>query len=69
MTRYGIRIRLPEGDPLAASHLLGPDWAPTRWYSTAEERDRSFEDMLRQLPNYRTTDVATQQLEKVEEPE
>ncbi len=69
MKRYGIRVRLPEGDTLTAAHLLGPDWEGTRWYATAEARDRALEDMSRQLPNYRQTDVPTQLLEKIERTE
>lgn len=66
MKRYGIRITLPEGDPLRAPHLLGEDWEQFRWYDSAEARDRAYEDMLRQLPWYRQGDVISQVLGKVE---
>jgi hypothetical protein len=66
MKRYGIRITLPEGDPMRAPHLLGEGWEQFRWYDSADARDRSFEDMQRQLPNYRKGDVISQVLEKVE---
>ena len=66
MKRYGIRVTLPEGDTLRASHLLGEDWESFRWFATGEARDRAFEDMRRQMPNYRKGDVITQRLEKVE---
>ena len=39
MKNFGIRITLPEDDPMRAEHLLGPDWEGFRWYDTAEERD------------------------------
>ncbi|MGA7800668.1 MAG: hypothetical protein WCC36_07630 [Gammaproteobacteria bacterium] len=63
---YGIRITLPEGDPLRAAHLLGPDWEGFRWYETAGERNAAYEDMLRELPIYRSGDVISQILQKVE---
>jgi hypothetical protein len=66
MKNYGIRITLPEDDPMRAPHLLGPDWEAFRWYETAAERDAAFEDMQRQLPIYRRGDVISQVLEKVE---
>jgi len=69
MKRYGIRVRLPQGDTLGAPHLLGPDWQSIRWYPTPEARDRALEEMARRLPNYRETDVPTQVLEKVERTE
>lgn len=47
---YGIRTTLPKGSPMAAEHLLGPDWESYTWFATAEERDRAMEDMLREHP-------------------
>jgi hypothetical protein len=64
--KYGIRITLPPGDFLASPHLLGPDWAGHRWYASAEERDRAYADMLRQVPYYRRGDTPSQALERVE---
>ena len=46
MKRYGIRITLPPGDTLLAGHLLGEQWESHRWYDTADERDRAYEQML-----------------------
>ena len=66
MKRYGIRMTLPEDDTMRAAHLLGEDWESFRWYATAPERDAAFDDMLRDLPNYRRGDIVTQVLEKVE---
>lgn len=63
--RFGIRVRLPEGDPMAAPHLLG-DWVGERWYASAGERDIAFNITVRQLAYYRRGDVISQIVEKVE---
>ena len=43
--RYGIRCSLPADEPMAAPHLLGPDWVAHYWYATASERDAAMADM------------------------
>ena len=43
--RYGIRCTLPPDEPMAAPHLLGPDWVAHYWYATAAERDAALADM------------------------
>ena len=40
---YGIRVSLPAGDTFA--HLLGADWERFHWFATAQERDRTLDDM------------------------
>jgi len=42
--RFGIRCTLPADDPMAAPHLLGPDWEAYRWYDSEQERDAAIED-------------------------
>ena len=64
--RFGIRITMPPGDPLAGSHLLGEDWETHRWYETAEERDHAYREMRRQPVYYRRGDTPSVQLDKVE---
>ncbi len=64
--KYGVRITLPEGDPMAAPHLLGEDWAATRWFETPEERDAWIEQARREHLYSRRGDVPTQRYEKVE---
>lgn len=66
MKRYGIRITLPPGDAMAASHILGPDWEGHRWFDTEEERDRAWEDMHRRPPYYRRDEDPGHILAKVE---
>ncbi|MGM0676245.1 MAG: hypothetical protein ACQETW_02390 [Pseudomonadota bacterium] len=66
MKRFGIRITLPQGDSMSASHLLGEGWEHFRWYETAQERDAALEDMQNPPPYYRRGDLITQVLEKVE---
>jgi len=43
--RYGIRCTMPPDEPMAAPHLLGPDWSAHYWYATAAERDAALADM------------------------
>lgn len=64
--KYGIRGRLPEGDPMALPHLLGEDWHWERWYATKAERDAAFEEMQAHFDYYRSGDWPSQVLEKVE---
>ena len=66
MKSYGIKITLPEDDPLRAAHLLGPDWAGYRWYDTEAERDDAFADMQEELLWYRKGDRPSQIVEKVQ---
>ena len=66
MKRFGIKMTLPEGDPMRKPHLLGEDWEGFRWYATAAERDRAYEDMSRKHPYYRIGDTASLVLSKVE---
>ncbi len=40
---FGIRVRLPPGDPFA--RLLGPGWQKTHWYASEVERDDALADM------------------------
>lgn len=66
MKRYGIRVGLPPGDPMRLAHLLGEDWEGLRWYGSAEERDRAYEQMQRQPAYYRSGDSPSQILTKIE---
>jgi len=61
--RYGIRIRLPQGDTF--SRLLGEDWERIRWYVSEAERDRAYDDIAKRHGYYRKTDNPTQVLEKI----
>lgn len=54
--RFGIRCTLPADDPMAAPHLLGPDWVAERWYPTEEERDAVLDDLSRVHPYSRRSD-------------
>jgi len=51
MKKYGIKIELSDTNPMRAEHLLGPDWESFRWYDTELERDKSYEEVIRQLPS------------------
>lgn len=46
--RFGIRITLPDGDPMAMPHLLGRDWEGYRWYDSAKARDRALVELCRE---------------------
>lgn len=61
---FGIRVRLPPGDPFAK--LLGADWQKTHWFFTAGERDRALEDMSRRHEYSRIGDRPALVFEKVE---
>lgn len=63
--RYGIRVELPENDPMSAPHLLGDDWAGTRWYDSEVARDEAFRKMLRQPGNYRKGDSPSMSLTRI----
>ena len=52
---------------MAGGRLLGEDWEGLRWYDSAEERDRAYEQMREQPAWYRRGDSLTQILSKVEE--
>ena len=53
---YGVKVQLPENDPFNMPHLLGEDWAGTRWYATAEERDVAMAGIINQPGYYRKGD-------------
>ncbi|MCB1718692.1 MAG: hypothetical protein KDK04_25485 [Candidatus Competibacteraceae bacterium] len=59
MKKYGIRMTLPKGDPMAQPHLLGEGWETYRWYDTEQKRDKELTDMLSKHPYYRTGDSAS----------
>lgn len=67
MKRYGIRISLSPGNPMAMPHLLGDSWSAERWYDSAEERDRALIAMQNRLPNYRGGDTPAQNLSRIED--
>ena len=64
--RYGIVVRLPPGDPMAAPHLLGEDWTSTRWYDSAAARDAALLEMRRQPEYYRAGDVPSVSLTPID---
>jgi hypothetical protein len=66
MTRYGIRVTLPAGNPLLVPHLLGSDWEYYRWFDTEVEREQAWADMTREFTNYRQGNRLPQVLERVE---
>lgn len=63
--RYGIKVKLPENDPMRAPHLLGDDWSGTRWYGSEAARNEAFEKMLSQPGNYRKGDTPSMSLTKI----
>ncbi len=66
MKKYGIKITLNDENPMRAEHLIGPDWEGFRWYNTEAEREAAYEDVIRQLPNYRKGDRPAETVTKVE---
>jgi hypothetical protein len=66
MKRFGIRITLPEGDPMRKSHLLGEDWESFHWYETKEQREEAMREMAQPHIHYRLGDTASVVLDRVE---
>lgn len=64
--RFGIIVKMPENDPMSASHLLGDDWSGERWFDTAEARDKVFAGMQKDPGYYRIGDKPSVQLSKVD---
>ncbi len=62
--RFGIRVRLPAGDPMRK--LLGDDWERVHWFHTAGERDAALRDMDRRHPFSRIGDAPSIILEAIE---
>lgn len=62
---FGIRVELPENDPMSAPHLLGDDWTSARWFETAKARDKAMSAMQLQPAYYRKGDKPSVRLIKV----
>lgn len=67
MKRFGIRAKMDPSDPMAAPHLLGPDFQAERWFASREERDRILADLQSGRPYYRQGDIPSIQYEPIEE--
>jgi hypothetical protein len=67
MKRYGIRARMDPSDPMAAPHLIGPDFQVDRWFDNREERDRALAELRSGRPYYRSGDVPSIHYEAIEE--
>lgn len=67
MKKYGIRLTMPENDPMRSPHLLGPDWEAFRWFHSEKERDEKFAEMRREHMYSRRGDVPSVVPEKVSE--
>jgi hypothetical protein len=66
MKRFGIRITLPENDPMAKPHLLGVQWESFRWYDHEADRDLAMEEMRERHLYSRTGDAPKLVLSKIE---
>jgi hypothetical protein len=66
MKRFGIRITLPENDPMALPHLLGAQWESFRWYDREADRDRAMGEMGERHLYSRTGDAPKLVLSKIE---
>ena len=63
---YGILIKMPENDPLAAPHLLGEGWTAERWFDSENARDEAYVGMLKNPGNYREGDTPSIVLTKID---
>lgn len=66
MTKFGIRMTMPESDPMRAPHLLGADWESFKWYTSEKARDVAFAQIRREHMYSRPGDVPSVIPEKVE---
>jgi hypothetical protein len=64
--KYGVKITMPEDDPLRAPHLLGPDWSAERWFETSDERDAWIAGEQHEHLYSRRGDIQSQRYEKIE---
>ncbi len=67
--RYGIRVSLPESDPLR--QVLGENWEAFRWYHSEPERDQALRDMTAEHLYSRPGDrpsVVCEPIERANEP-
>jgi len=60
---WGIRLSLPEHDPMAT--LLGDDWHEYQWFASEAARDAKLEQLGRQFVYYRKGDKPRFVLERV----
>ena len=67
MKKFGIRGRLPPGDPMRANHLLGESWEWTRWYADEAERDAALVELNSPFTYYRCGDRPSLVLNKIEQ--
>lgn len=67
MKKFGIRGRLPPGDPMCAEHLLGESWEWTRWYADEAARNTALVELSGQFTYYRRGDRPSLVLSKIEQ--
>ncbi|HXH04175.1 MAG TPA: hypothetical protein VNN09_12785 [Candidatus Competibacteraceae bacterium] len=67
--KYGVRMTLPEGDPMRAPHLLGPNWESVRWFASEAEREAFIRAMTGKFDYYRIGDKPSLVVERIEQPE
>ncbi len=54
--KYGVRMTLPEHDPMRKANLLGDDFAAERWFSTEEARNKFLKSYQEDFIYYRIGD-------------
>jgi hypothetical protein len=64
--QYGIRLELPEHDPMANLDLIGDQFPQEKWFATEAEREQEFLKLTEHHPYYRREDFATFVLTKLE---
>ncbi|MDN5864989.1 MAG: hypothetical protein L0I62_07215 [Gammaproteobacteria bacterium] len=64
--KYGVKITMPEDDPMLAAHLLGPGWSSERWFETEFERDEWIEEQRHEHLYSRRGDIVSQRYETIE---
>lgn len=54
--KFGVKMTLPEHDPMRRANLLGDDFAAERWFATEEERQAFLESYRGDFIYYRIGD-------------
>jgi hypothetical protein len=61
---FGIRLSLPEGDPMR--QVLGDDWHQFQWFEDETARESRIEELTGRFVYYRKGDRPTFVIERIE---
>lgn len=64
--KYGVRMTLPEHNPLLAEHLLGDQFKAERWFDTKEAREKFLANYQTPFVFFRRSDKTTFEYKLIE---